>query len=146
MDKIKTDIYKPQINNFRGKNLSCVRFASIFEHFIVRGTGSQSIRPYSPLAEAYNVGYIRGCKGNPWHALFRRLAVYSSNTCFFLLVSHWEWYLAALISFDRVDAFQWRCESKSAICCCCDVLITPAFKLQWTASPNIHRRIMRERG
>ncbi len=59
----KTDSYKPQINNFRRKNLSCICFASIFEHFIVRG--SQSIRLYSLLAGAYNVEYrsIRGCKG-----------------------------------------------------------------------------------
>ncbi len=46
----KTDIYKSQINNFRQKNLSCVCFANIFEHFIVRG--SQSIRLYCPLAGA----------------------------------------------------------------------------------------------
>ena len=37
-------------------------FCQYIEHFIIRG--SQSICPYSPLPGAYNVEYIRGCKGN----------------------------------------------------------------------------------
>ncbi len=42
------------------------------------------------------VGYIRGCKGNQWHTLFQRLAVCWSNTCFFLLVSRWEWLFSSI--------------------------------------------------